>query len=307
MARSRVGGTRGLLRGKVGDYIYQITRDATGQFAQNVYGYVRDPLNPSTDLQVCARAAMACVERAMFSFYDFIFNAFQGKQQGIESINEFSKLNYRNIRDEFDGWYMDPDFNEPEYDYPLKGNQMVKTGNFNLAYGTLKLNTSFAIGLYKNQTTLFHMYEWRDRPGMTIGDWLSVHRFKPGDIIDWLIIIYGKKQSDNFVGRFQMCVKPGTNLNTVITSANFKTLVQFKSNVSLNVFYNNEHGTFDIKYQVPDNNTYVSCMGYAIKVSRYDTYQWKFNDCWMYMPNDVYFGRAGFRTPYEVFTKWKKV
>lgn len=291
----------------MGDYVYQITRDAYGNFQQNVYGYVADPLNPSTDAQVCARAAMACVERAMFSYYDFIFNAFQGKQAGVESINEFSRINYRAIRDEFDAWYDVPEFNEPIYDYPLKGNTMPKAGNFNLSYGTLKGNFSFAHGLYENKPVLFQMYEWINAPGQTLGDFMSRHNFKEGDIVDFMIIVYGKRPSDNFVGHFQFSFKKGQNPRTILTSSNWKSLFGYQSNVRLNANYYNEVGNFSIQYEVPDNSIYTTCQGYACKVSRYENYMWKFSDTWIEQRNAVYFGNAGYRTPYEVFNKWKNV
>lgn len=307
MARSRVGGTRGLLRGKVGDYIYQITRDATGQFAQNVYGYVQDPLNPSTDLQICARAAMACVERAMFSYYDVIYNAFKGKAEGTESINEFSRINYTAIRDQFDAYYIDEEFNEPYWDFPLKGNTMVKAGLFTISQGTLRLRDSFAYAMQKNTTQLFRFYERENHPGQTIGDFLSRYGMKRGDILDVIFVIYGKKPSDNFVGRFQMCVKSTVALNTVITSSNFKSILGLQTNVRMNANYYNDYGNFLIAFDVPDNTMYVACMGYACKLSRYDAYQWNFNNSQMVLPNEVYFGQAGWRTPYDVYSKWKNV
>lgn len=307
MARSRVGGTRGLLKGKVGDFVYQITRDEYGQFRQNVYGYTADPYNPSTDAQICARAAMACVERAMFSYYDFIYNAFQGKQAGNESINEFSRINYQAIRNQFDAYYIDEEFNEPYWDFPLKGNTMVKSGLFTISQGSLRMRDSFAYGMYANQNILFQMWERENHPQQTVGDFLSRYGLKQGDILDFLIVVYGRTQSNNFVGHIQMCVQLGVNLNTIITSANFKTLLGFASDFRLNVNYYNNVGNFLISYEVPDNNTYKACFGYACKLSRYDNYRWLFNNAQITLPDDVYFGRAGWRTPFEVFSKWKNI
>lgn len=126
MARSRVGGTRGLMSGKLGQYVYQITRDASGNFQQNIYGYVADPLNPSTDAQICARASMACIERAMFTFYDVIYNSFEGKSAGILSMNEFSRINYQSVREYFDFWYDQPENEDMVWDFPLKGQQTAR-------------------------------------------------------------------------------------------------------------------------------------------------------------------------------------
>lgn len=305
MATSRVGGTRGLLSGKAGDVVYSITRDASGAYRQNLKQYNPDPFNPSTELQICARASMACIERAMFTFYDVIANAFQNYDSVVDSVDQFSKLNYQDVRTYFDLSYADEDNPETPWDYPFKGNTMPRGGRFLISHGSLPYDDRFVYGYRLGSSPQFYFYSRESIPNQTIGDFLAWHNMKIGDICDVLFFVDGTTDSYNFLGRVQMYVKSGTNPKTIITSSNFRSLLNIKSNVPVNVVYYNDQGNFVITWQgsQADRNRGVVCFG--CKRSRYENYKWYFNHCELTLTNEVAFGSAGWNTPRQVFDKWK--
>lgn len=125
MARSRIGGSSGLLSGKVGDVIYSITRNADGSYRQQLGINPESRFNPNTDAQARARMTMGLIERAMFTYVDFMGTGFEGVDLGTNSVSRFSELNYNAIKYEIEEyWNMEdwPDWsrvpskagNEPE-------------------------------------------------------------------------------------------------------------------------------------------------------------------------------------------------
>lgn len=305
MARSRVGGSRGLLSGRVGDVVYAITRDSSGGFRQSLSSYNPNPFNPSTELQICARASMACIERAMFTYYAVIQNAFQNCAAGEQSVNEFSRLNYQDIRQYFDLTYADEDNPETPYDYPFKSNTMARGGRFLISNGSLLSDGRFVYGYILGQRPQFYFYDSASRPNQTLGEWMKARFMLPGDILDVLFFVDGTSDSYNFLGRVQLSVDIGTNLNTILTSANFKRLLNIVANVPVNIAYYQQIGNFQITWtgSADTHNKAVVC--YGCKVSRYEGYQWKFNRCRLSVTNEVAMGTAGWNTPKKVFDKWK--
>lgn len=307
MARSRIGGTRGLLRGKVGDYIYQITRNINGEFVQKIYAGNQDPLNPSTDGQICARASMACIERAMFTYYDLIYNSFRNVPAGLMSLNRFSDLNYPNVRQQFDFYYQDADWKETPYDYPRKRNTMARGGAFTISQGNLNSNINMLYYGSKNPEPYFIIQTRVPQPHQTVLEWHRHHMLRIGDILDFAFFVDGTSPSYNFLGRIQMYCKQNQNPNQIITSSNFRTIFNINSNVLINSVYNNETGAFFILWQGSTQAHNKAVTLRTCKITRYKDGFYDFNNAELMPSDEVLFGDAGWNTPHDVFTNWNQI
>lgn len=307
MARSRVGGTRGLLSGKLGDYVYQITRDEKGDFQQTIYGYVPDPFNPSTDMQVCARASMACVERAMFTFYSAIYNSFENVPSGLMSINEFSRINYTDVRSYFDIMYDVEGDVDLIYDFPLKGQKSQRGGLYQISRGSLNQGIFWGAQTNSLGDPFYSVRSLVNMPGCTYGDFLKKHNLERGDIIDVLFFVEGKTDSYNFLGRFQILMSDKVSPAVLITTSNFRQIFQISSNVSFNAFWVPELGNFIIEWRgaLANHNSYVSCD--CFKLSRFTNGVWRFNTASMQATPWMAQGGVDWQTPNKVFTKWNQI
>lgn len=98
MAKSKSGGTRSLLRGRVGSDVYSIGRNAKGQRQQVVRSLAEQVANPQTAAQMKGRAIMSTVMQAVAAMAGIIDHSFNGVVAGQPSISEFIRVNYALIK-----------------------------------------------------------------------------------------------------------------------------------------------------------------------------------------------------------------
>lgn len=99
MAKSATGGTRGGLRGGLGDVYYQLTSNPNGDVVQLVKAWNKSKENVNTPKQAIARMICATMMWMMHRLKHIIQGTFEGRPQGANSINYFSQLNLKLIRD----------------------------------------------------------------------------------------------------------------------------------------------------------------------------------------------------------------
>lgn len=106
MAVSRVGGSKGLLRGQVGDLIYQVVRNPDGSYTQTVYGKKGSTTEVITPRLQAQRMCMAMVESLMHDLKEIGRISFQSGKTKSNSLNAFSANNVRLVqRDCQSHWY----------------------------------------------------------------------------------------------------------------------------------------------------------------------------------------------------------
>lgn len=98
MARSATGGTRGGLRGGLGDIYYQLTSNPNGDVVQLVKAWNKQKENVNTPKQAIARMICATMMWMMHRLKPIIQGTFEGRPSGANSINYFSKINLKLIR-----------------------------------------------------------------------------------------------------------------------------------------------------------------------------------------------------------------
>lgn len=98
MAKSKNGGTRAYIRGRIGSDVYSIGKNGKGEKQQVVRSLAETVANPRTAAQMAGRMYMSTVMQAVSALSVIIDHAFDGYPIGQPSISEFIKTNYALIK-----------------------------------------------------------------------------------------------------------------------------------------------------------------------------------------------------------------
>lgn len=98
MAKSKSGGTRSYIRGRVGADVYSIGKDGAGKKQQVVRSLAESVANPQTESQMRGRMIMSTVMQAASGLKPIIDHSFDGFSGRQANISEFVKRNYALIK-----------------------------------------------------------------------------------------------------------------------------------------------------------------------------------------------------------------
>lgn len=142
MAKSKVGGTRAYIRGRIGSDVYSVGKDAKGSRQQVVRSLAEQVSNPRTQSQMIGRMIMSTVMQAVSGLTAIIDHSFDGLPKGQPSISEFIRRNYALVKAD-------------ATDHPTTGNKFglskfqekgAKVGAYNIANGDLILSSGITVG-----------------------------------------------------------------------------------------------------------------------------------------------------------------
>lgn len=137
MASGRVGGTKALISGKVGDDVYSIVSDGARGYHQKVSQYVPQKRQTVTVKLACQQMCTAMVEAMMRDLRPVATIAYQSAVNKSKSINAFSSFNILKVQREMrDHWY---EFHE--FQFPTKGKRLKLGGSWITSSGTLQENS----------------------------------------------------------------------------------------------------------------------------------------------------------------------
>lgn len=94
MAKSKNGGSRAYIRGRIGSDVYSVGKDGKGQKQQVIRSLAVQVANPRTSNQMFGRMIMSTVMQAVSGLSFIIDHSFDGKVKGQPSISEFIRQNY---------------------------------------------------------------------------------------------------------------------------------------------------------------------------------------------------------------------
>lgn len=141
MAKSKSGGTRSFLRGRVGSDVYSIGKDGSGKRQQVVRSLAEQVANPQTRAQMYGRMYMSTVMQAVSAMSVIIDHSFDNVLAGQPSISEFIRVNYSLIKADATA-------------HPSTGNVFglnqyqekgAKVGAYQVSYGKAALPAALAI------------------------------------------------------------------------------------------------------------------------------------------------------------------
>lgn len=168
-----------MIRGKVGEDVYQMRRDAEGQLLQMVYSYTPNPANPNTEAQARARCIMGLIQRMWHWLPDIIKSAYADTPQGALSFQKFSRLNYPQVAADFDN-HFDAD---NEFDWQDKRQMHAPAGPWILTDGALPQVTWDAAVFSLGWNNGLHL-AWNNLMcTRTYGDFLKCFGLKHGDFM----------------------------------------------------------------------------------------------------------------------------
>lgn len=98
MAKSKNGGTRAYIRGRIGSDVYSIGKNGKGEKQQVVRSLAETVANPRTAAQMAGRMYMSTVMQAVSALSPIIDHSFDGLPKGQPSISEFVRQNYALIK-----------------------------------------------------------------------------------------------------------------------------------------------------------------------------------------------------------------
>lgn len=98
MAKSKNGGTRAYIRGRIGSDVYSIGKNGKGERQQVVRSLAETVANPRTTAQMAGRMYMSTVMQAVHGFNPIIDHSFDGFAKGQPSISEFIRRNYALVK-----------------------------------------------------------------------------------------------------------------------------------------------------------------------------------------------------------------
>lgn len=98
MAKSKVGGSRAYIRGRIGADVYSIGKDGKGSRQQVVRSLAEQVSNPRTESQMFGRMVMSTVMQAVSALKPIIDHSFDGFPKGQPSISEFIRQNYALVK-----------------------------------------------------------------------------------------------------------------------------------------------------------------------------------------------------------------
>lgn len=98
MAKSKNGGTRAYIRGRIGSDVYSIGKNGKGDRQQVVRSLAETVANPRSTAQMAGRMYMSTVMQAVAALAVIIDHSFDGFPKGQPSISEFIRENYALVK-----------------------------------------------------------------------------------------------------------------------------------------------------------------------------------------------------------------
>lgn len=225
MAKSKSGGSRAYLRGRIGSDVYSIGKNGKGEKQQVVRSLAEQVANPQTLAQMKGRMYMSTVMQAVSTMSQIIDHSFDNVPNGQPCISEFIRTNYALIKADAEA--------HPTMENLFGLNKYHEKGMKN---GRYVVSKGDAAGVGANVTSADGaLTVTMVTAGKTLQDLLNELNITVNDYITWL----GTSDDLEF-GFFRIKVKANADLTAELTQANILANFDFESEkaVTVNVLEN---------------------------------------------------------------------
>lgn len=178
MARSKSGGTRSYIRGKIGADVYCVGKTGKGDRQQVVRSLAEQVANPQTSPQMVQRMLMSSVAQLTRALKPIIDHSFDGIPAGQPSISHFRQL-------ALNAYKVDSEKANPEFGYVDWQGKLIPNAIVPISRGKAVIPATIRIGLGSQYMSSY--------PGM--GVQLSVSNPGLGNepyVYDWLDTMFGQ-------------------------------------------------------------------------------------------------------------------
>lgn len=238
MAKSKSGGTRSYIRGRVGADVYSIGRDAKGAKQQVVRSLAETVANPQTVAQMRGRMIMSTVMQAVSAMRQIIDHSFDNVPTGQPCISEFISRNYALIKDDVAA-------------HPASGNSFLlnaykEKGAFPGAYvvseGTAVLPSAVTPDVYGGKISL-------TPTANTVGDLKAALGLSNDEYLT-VVELIGKEGAGGVIkfsfGYARYHINSALADSTAITSENIGSVFNVETNLDDFISLSTDGGKFDI-------------------------------------------------------------
>ena len=256
MAKSKNGGSRAYIRGRIGSDVYSVGKNGMGEKQQVVRSLAEQVSNPRSQGQMFGRMIMSTTMQAVSALTAIIDHSFDGYPKGQPSISQFIKNNYALIKADAQAH---PSSNNVFglNKYQEKG---IKLGHYLVSDGNQTLPASLLAAQGAMQITL-------PVADVTVGGLKSALGLSADGFLTSVTI----SDADGVVF-FRLKLTTTLADSTTITSGNVGSLFTVEGNVTPSVALSNNKITFTASL----SGTYAT---YGIIVSEKVEGAWKHNRC----------------------------
>lgn len=222
MAKSKSGGTRSYIRGRVGADVYSIGKNAKGAKQQVVRSLAETVANPQTIDQMRGRMIMSTVMQAVSGLKSIIDHSFDNVPAGQPSISEFISRNYALVKDD-------------AVAHPASGNMFglnayhvkgIQPGAWIVSNGDAVLPSAAEAKATGFQITL-------PADAVTVAGLKSALGYNDGDYLTYVAIAVTDGEGDENVYTpyyVRLKIKDSLSDETVISSSNVNALFDIEGN-----------------------------------------------------------------------------
>ena len=224
MAKSKSGGTRSYIRGRVGADVFSVGKDAKGSKQQVVRSLAEQVANPQTIDQMRGRMIMATVMQAVKALSNIIDHSFDGVPKGQPSISEFISRNYQLVKADVAA-------------HPSGSNQFglnayhvkgIQNGAWLISNGTARLSSAVS---YSNNDGIVITGTAQDT---TLRNFMDLAGIEKGEYLTLVALTSEKK-----VVSFRISVKDDADETTVLATGNITTVFEIEGNITLSPYLAN--------------------------------------------------------------------
>lgn len=224
MAKSKNGGSRAFIRGRIGSDVYSVGKDGQGKRQQVVRSLAVQVTNPRTSAQMFNRMVMSTVMQAVSALSEVIDHSFDGVAKGQPSISEFIRRNYALAKaDAIANPTIGNSFGMSRYQE--KGE---KAGHYIISNGSAVLPSAVSVESYTLGITL-------PAGNLTVGGLKSAL----GAVKDGYLTFVGIGSVENLTSIFRMKLDTTLPDSTAITVENVASLFSVEGNTPVSVILSN--------------------------------------------------------------------
>lgn len=263
MAKSKTGGSRAYIRGRIGSDVYSIGKDGKGKKQQVVRSLAESVANPQTQAQMIGRMIMSTIAQAASALRPIIDHAFDNVSGRQPNISEFTRLNYALIKADVEA-HFDSGNTFGLNKYQEKG---IKNGKWQISKGDLVVPSAVTLpGSYPYITITLPENE------VTVG---ALRAALAGLSVDGYITLVGVGAVDNPCEYTRFSLDTDLADSTTITASNVGELFATEGNNIPVISLSN-----NLINLTTENGRFTSCGGMIVsdKVGG----QWKHSTCQMF-------------------------
>lgn len=227
MARSKSGGSRAFLRGRIASDVYSVGKDSKGNRQQIVRSRPESVVNPMTLPQQVVRMCMKTSALALKELSVIVNHSWEGVPYGQMSVSEFNRINFAALKAQYES--------EPgvagKFGYAVPATRGMQLGPYQVSKGSLVVPESLTYPMtaaYRGVALLKTGVEY-NQP-LKVSDIRAALGVAEGD---YVTVLSFKSTLDDFSVTPRFCrfyFEPSIADDTVVTSDNIGSVFRTEGN-----------------------------------------------------------------------------